>query len=117
MLTDDYRLFQQVQTLVPEIHWYTLCSPDEQGYVNSSFTQTAKELKQKQMTRFLSSIQILMNASVFIGSITAGPSLFLLKKFYPSISPADCSLKDFPYASTLPIPGRGQVATEYIRRH
>ena len=41
-----------------------------------------------------------MNASVFIGSITAGPSLFLLKKFYPSISPADCSLKDFPYAST-----------------
>ena len=58
-----------------------------------------------------------MDASVFIGSITTGPSLFLLKKFYPDINPADCSLQDFPHASTLPIPGRGQVATDYIRRH
>lgn len=117
VLTDDYRLFQQVQALAPDIHWYTLCSPDEKGYVNSTFTQTTKELKQKQMVRFLSSIQILMGASVFVGSITTGPSLFLLKKFYPNINPADCPLKDFPHASTLPIPERGQVATEYIHRH
>ena len=115
VLTDDYRLFEQVKTLAPDIHWYTLCSPDEKGYVNSAFTQTTKELKQKQMARFLSSIQILMDASVFIGSITTGPSLFLLKKFYPDIHPADCLLKDFPQASVLPIPGRGQVATEFIQ--
>ena len=115
VLTDDYRLFEQLQTLAPDIHWYTLCSPDEKGYVNSAFTQTTKELKQRQMTRFLSSIQILMNASVFIGSITTGPSLFLLKKFYPDINPADCLLKDFPQASVLPIPGRGQVATEFMQ--
>ncbi|WP_294546385.1 hypothetical protein [uncultured Bacteroides sp.] len=117
VLTDDYRLFQQVQTLAPDMRWYTLCSPDEKGYVNSSFTRSDKELKQKQMARFLSSIQILMGASVFTGSITTGPSLFLLKKFYPDISPADCSHEDFPHASTLPIPERGRVAAEYIRRH
>ena len=35
VLTDDYRLFEQVQTLAPDIHWYTLCSPDEKGYVNT----------------------------------------------------------------------------------
>lgn len=115
VLTDDYRLFEQVQTLAPDIHWYTLCSPNEQGYVNSAFTQTAKELKQKQMARFLCSIQLLMDASVFIGSITTGPSLFLLKKFYPEINPADCLLKDFPQASVLPIPGRGRVATEFMQ--
>lgn len=95
VLTDDYRLFEQVQTLAPDIHWYTLCSPNEQGYVNSAFTQTTKELKQKQMARFLCSIQLLMDASVFIGSITTGPSLFLLKKFYPEINPADCLLRTF----------------------
>lgn len=115
VLTDDYRLFEQVQTLAPDIHWYTLCSPNEQGYVNSAFTQTTKELKQKQMARFLCSIQLLMDASVFIGSITTGPSLFLLKKFYPEINPADCLLKDFPQASVLPIPGRGRVATEFMQ--
>ena len=114
-MTDDYRLFEQVQTLAPDIHWYTLCSPNEQGYVNSAFTQTTKELKQKQMARFLCSIQLLMDASVFIGSITTGPSLFLLKKFYPEINPADCLLKDFPQASVLPIPGRGRVATEFMQ--
>ena len=115
VLTDDYRLFEQLQTLAPDIHWYTLCSPNEQGYVNSAFTQTTKELKQKQMARFLCSIQLLMDASVFIGSITTGPSLFLLKKFYPEINPADCLLKDFPQASVLPIPGRGRVATKFMQ--
>ena len=117
VLTDDYRLFRQVQTLAPDIHWYTLCSPDEKGYVNNAFTQTAGESKQKQMERFLSSIQILMKASVFIGSITTGPSLFLLKKFYPDINPADCPLEEFPKAATLPIPERSRIATEHIRRH
>ena len=51
-----------------------------------------------------------------IGSITTGPSLFLLKKFYPEINPADCLLKDFPQASVLPIPGRGRVADVYKRQ-
>ena len=48
-------------------------------------------------------------------NITYGPRLFLLKKFYPDINPADCLLKDFPQASVLPIPGRGQVATEFMQ--
>ena len=39
----------------------------------------------KRQARFLCSIQLLMDASVFIGSITTGPSLFLLKKFYPCL--------------------------------
>ena len=47
---------------------------------------------------------------------STGPSLFLLKKFYPEINPADCLLKDFPQASVLPIPGRGRVATEVLMR-
>ncbi len=115
VLTDDYRIFRQVQSLAPDIRWYTLCDSGEKGYVNSAFTQTTKELKQKQMTRFLSSIQLLMNASIFTGSITTGPSLFLLKKFYPDISPADCLLEDFPQAATLPIPGRSQMAAEFLQ--
>lgn len=115
VLTDDYRIFRQVQSLAPDIRWYTLCDSGEKGYVNSAFTQTTKELKQKQMTRFLSSIQVLMNASIFTGSITTGPSLFLLKKFYPDISPADCLLEDFPQAATLPIPGRSQMAAEFLQ--
>ena len=117
VLTDDYRLFEQLPELAEGMHWYTLCSAEERGYVNQDFTQTAKERKKKQMTRFLCSIQLLMNASAFVGSITTGPSLFLLKNFYPEIHLTDCSLEDFPAASVLPIPERGRVAAAYLQTH
>ena len=37
VLTDDYRIFRQVQSLAPDIRWYTLCDSGEKGYVNKCF--------------------------------------------------------------------------------
>ena len=31
VLTDDYRIFRQVQSLAPDIRWYTLCDSGEKG--------------------------------------------------------------------------------------
>jgi lipopolysaccharide cholinephosphotransferase len=113
VLTDDYRLFEYLQTRHPDIHWYTLCTPAEQGYVNKSFTDTAPEQKRRQMQRFLTSMRILMHARHFVGSICPGPSLFLLKYLWPNATPLDCAREDFPHALTLPVRERGQMAKRY----
>jgi hypothetical protein len=114
VLTDDYRLFEYLQTHHPDIHWYTLCTPAEQGYVNKAFTATAPERKRQQMQRFLTSMRILMKARHFVGSICPGPSLFLLKYLWPEATPQDCHRQDFLHALTLPVVERGKVAEAFL---
>ena len=116
VLTDDYRLFQRLQSLAPEVRWHTLCSPAEQGYVNRDFARAGAEAKRAQMVRFLASIEILKGASLFVGSVTPGPSLYLSKLLYPRICPADCRPEDFPAVCRLPIAGRSRWAAEYLSR-
>jgi hypothetical protein len=115
VLTDDYRLFEHLQSHYSDIHWYTLCSPEEHGYINKSFTSTAPEQKRKQMIRFLTSMQLLIGATHFVGSITTGPSLFILKYLWPNAIPQDCSREDFLRAITLRVPERGDMAEAYMK--
>lgn len=114
LLTDDYRIFEYLQATYPDFHWYTLCSPEERGYVNSAFIRTESGKKQAQMIRFLASVQTLLHSARFIGSITTGPSLFVLKRLYPHIHLADCAPEQFREATTLPIPERGRLAAQYL---
>lgn len=114
VLTDDYRLFEQLEQEAPDIRWHTLCSPQEQGYVNSSFSRSGALHKRERMIRFLASMEILMRSSLFIGSVTTGPSLFLLKLGYPSVLPADCRPEDFPAICRMPVGGRSRAAAEYL---
>lgn len=118
VLTDDYRIFEHLQaSLTPTpINWYTLCSPEEKGYVNNAFTKIESGKKQKQMIRFLASIQILLRSACFIGSITTGPSLFVLKRLYPNIRLVDCTPEQFFNAITLPISERGKLAEAYLSK-
>jgi hypothetical protein len=114
VLTDDYRLYEALVARHPDIHWYTLCTPQEQGYVNKVFTATSPLLKRRQMVRFLTSVRILMNARHFVGSICPGPSLFLLKYLWPNATPLDCARQDFPRAITLPVRERGEMAGKFL---
>jgi len=115
VLTDDIRIFRLLQEEYPEIHWLTLCTSDEKGYVNSNFSNKGGELKLQQMIRFIASMEILMKASLFIGSITAGPSNFLLKLFYPKHHPIDCLPEQFEYLSNFRMVERCKIAEEYLR--
>ena len=115
VLTDDYRLFEQLQSAAPERSWYTLCQPSEAGYVNSSFSQQQGDGKAKQMTRFLCSMQLLLEADHFVGSITTGPSLFILKQLNPRITLMDCDAERFKQAICLPITERGNLAATYLK--
>lgn len=79
VLSDDYALYRRFVAAAPTRPCYTLCQPTEAGYVNSQFRAAGGEGKRQQMQRFLTSMQLLKDSSLFLGSITPGPSLFLLK--------------------------------------
>ena len=114
VLTDDYTLFHRLQELSPNTRWLTLCSPEEKGYANSAFMQTTQLQKKAQITRLMASMQILLNSGYFVGSITTGPSLFLLKILYPNVLPADCAPENLKSAIALPIAERSRIMQEYI---
>lgn len=118
VLTDDYRLFLQLQSLAPDIHWYTLCSSGEKGYVNSDFTHVKEDGKRSQMLRFLTSVGILIQSSLFIGSITTAPSFYLLKVLYPSNAlPIDCLRDDIPCVALLSLKERVAISQSYLKRN
>lgn len=117
VLTDDYTIFQYLQELSPNTRWLTLCSPEEKGYINSDFTQNTRLQKKAQILRLMASMQILLKSGYFVGSITTGPSLFLLKMLYPNALPIDCAPENFKNAITLPIAERSKIMQEYIKSH
>ena len=114
VLTDDYQIFKQLQAKSPKNNWYTLCEEGEGGYVNNAFSRQIGNEKRSQMIRFIASIQILMRSTVFIGSITTAPSLFLLKLFYPNHCPIDCSTEAFGQSVCLRMDERCHMAQNYL---
>ena len=114
VLTDDYTLFRRLQELSPKTQWFTLCSPEEKGYINSTFVQNTQQQKKVQIIRLMASMQILLNSGYFVGSITTGPSLFLLKVLYPAVLPADCALENLKSVIAIPVADRSKIMQEYI---
>lgn len=114
ILTDDYRLYEQLSWAHPDYRFYTLCSRQETGYVNKQFTATAAEAKKQQMHRFLTSMELMRCATTFIGSITTGPSMFLLKVLHPAGIPIDAKAEDIPRAALMRIDERGIMAKQFV---
>lgn len=77
VLTDDYSIIMELKKKAPEYNWYTLCQKEEQGYYNSAFAQISPDIKSIRMIRFFASMKIMENASLFVGTITATPSLVI----------------------------------------
>jgi len=115
VLTDDYDLFRQLQQNFPHIHWYTLCQPSEHGYVNNLFNQQENSNKVEQMARFFASMELLLQSSHFIGSITPAPSHFLIKMKLPHAEAIDCSSNQVAHAVTLRIDQRAAIAKKYLQ--
>lgn len=114
LLTDDYAILESVRRDFPQFAWHSLCTPQEHGYYNGAFTSTPAGQKKQQMVRFLAQVDAMMHADLFTGSITAGPSLFLLQMMGSRALPADCSAADLPHASQIPIPDRAALARQYL---
>ncbi len=116
LLTDDYSILERMRTYYPQFRWFSLCSPEEKGYYNNSFTHTAANAKRKQMERFLAQIDGMTRADFFTGSIAVGPSLFLLEILYPRGKAIDCEPQQLARAAQLSIPERDKVARDFLQQ-
>lgn len=116
LLTDDYSILEAVRTDFPSFRWHSLCTPEEKGYYNNSFTRTAAEQKCAQMQRFLAQVDAMARADYFTGSIAVGPSLFVLEMLYPNGEPADCPKGMLNTAAQLSIPERDAIAREFLSK-
>jgi hypothetical protein len=77
ILTDDYRIIEDVRKSYPEYFIFTLCQPSERGYIHSNFsTQTLPE-KNAQLLNLFASIDILSQSKMFIGVINSNPGIYL----------------------------------------
>lgn len=114
VLTDDYAIYRRLCAAAPDVRFLTLCEPSEGGYVNTDFTHTGADLKRRRMERFLTAMDLLMHARPFVGSITNGPSFFLLKKRYPDAVAIDCPADRLREALTGSIAERSRIARQTL---
>ncbi|MCI1682370.1 MAG: hypothetical protein LKI39_07410 [Bacteroides sp.] len=77
VLTDDYRIMEKLEKSYGQYHWFSLCQESEQGYYHTAFVQNDKDYLRKRMIRFFASMDILTRASLYIGTRTSNPSVFL----------------------------------------
>lgn len=76
VLTDEYSTIQTLRSDYPQWNWYTLCQPDETGYVHDSFKRINDTTKKERMVRFFASMEAIHFSDLFIGTITSNPSIF-----------------------------------------
>lgn len=114
LLTDDYGILEKMHREYPDYTWHSLCAPSEAGYVNAAFAHTAASAKKEQMTRFLAQVDALLRSDAFVGSITVGPSLFVLQMLYPRGTAVDCDTEELPRIAAQTIRERGEAARRYI---
>jgi len=115
ILTDDYRNFEALKAKSKNREWKTLCCLDERGYDHKKFVVMDNDYKKQNIVKLFVSVQILMDSSSFIGSITCGPSVFLLKLKYPNGKAIDCSPENMKDVLPLDINHRGVVARDFLK--
>ena len=93
VLTDDYRQYQELQANYPNVHFLTLCQPEERGYLHKAFSQKSPHTRKEAINRLLISVDLLLHCRSFVGSITTGPSVFIMKQRVndPLVQAVDCS--------------------------
>lgn len=92
ILTDDYRQYQELQANYPNVRFLTLCQPEERGYLHKAFSQKSLKSRQAAITRLIISVDLLLGSRSFVGSITTGPSVFVMKLRAddPHVQAVDC---------------------------
>ena len=112
ILTDDYRQYQDLQANYPHVHFLTLCQPDERGYLHKAFSQKSSQSKHEAIVRLIISVDLLLHSRSFVGSITTGPSVFVMKLRAddPSVCAVDCPKEILASSLSLTIDARAAIS-------
>lgn len=112
ILTDDYRQFQKLQTDYPLLRLVTLCQAGETGYRHQEFCKLPPQKRKESIVRLLISVDLLLHCRSFVGSITTGPSVFVLKQRAadPHVQAVDCPKEDLSSSLSLTIDLRAAIS-------
>ena len=112
ILTDDYRQYQELQVKYPNVQFLTLCQPEERGYLHKAFSQKSSQSKHEAIVRLIISVDLLLRSRSFVGSITTGPSVFVMKQRAddPLVQAVDCPKEDLASSLSLTIDVRAAIS-------
>jgi len=118
ILTDDYRQFLQAREDYPTLQLSTLCQEDETGYHHKQFCQEDSQNKKRAITRLLISVDLLLCGRSFVGSITTGPSVFVMKLRHgdPQVQAIDCPWEELPSVLRLPLYARAKISMKNLHK-
>ena len=116
VLTDDYSQLEDIREHFPQLRFLSLCQQSEHGYYHSTFSASDPIEKKAAIVRLLISADLLLHAHKFVGSITTGPSIFLLKlrSHEPSVQTVDCPKEDLQDILFLPGDQRAAFSAKHI---
>ena len=118
VLTDSYLEFEKVKNEFPQLRFVTLCQPNETGYYHQEFIHLQPQEKKESIIRLLASVDILLHCSAFVGTITSGPSVFLMKVRVddPYVTAIDCPQDMLLSCLSLNIDDRAIISQKYMKQ-
>lgn len=113
-LADNYVQLEIVRSEFPELRIVSLCQPEDKGYNHQTFCTSEPQEKKAAIIRLIVSVDLLLHARKFAGSITTGPSVFIMKQRYaePTVVAVDCAKEALELVLTLPIDCRAAISAE-----
>lgn len=118
VLTDNYLELEIIRNEYPHLHIVSLCQPNETGYHYQAFNRLAPMEKKESIIRLIVSFDILLHCYTFVGTITSGPSVFLMKVRAddPCVTAIDCPQSMLPDCLTFTINERAGISRKFMKR-
>ena len=117
-LADNYLQLKRVRSEFPKMRIVSLCLPMDQGYCHQTFSSSDPQEKKAAIIRLIVSIDLLLHARKFAGSISTGPSVFIMKQRCadPSVVAVDCAKDALEAVRTLPLNQRAAISAERLKQ-
>ena len=114
----NYQQLEIVRNEFPQLRIVSLCQPHETGYRHQAFEHLPAHEKKESIIRLLTSVDILLHCCAFVGTITSGPSVFLLKVRAddPCVTAIDCLQDMLPDCLSLNIEERAAISRRFVIR-
>jgi hypothetical protein len=77
IFSDDYTIYKMLQKEKPEWKWHTICDESYSGYNHSVFNKIDSKQKKSRIIELFATIEILNKSTLFIGTKTSNPSIFM----------------------------------------
>lgn len=108
VMSDDYRIYEQLVSDYPEWTFYTLEHPRQTGYHHRQYQRKARAEKRDGTLRFLAGIELAAHATHFVGTLSSNVGSYL----HMRMGPQQCIAIDADQPAKRP-PTEGESSGKY----